>query len=62
MAKKDYQDIKDFDDIGVYVTVPLDSVEPQYNYRKIDDYCKKKGIQANELTDEELRQFEVKEQ
>lgn len=56
----DTMEIKDFDDIGVYA-VPLKESEPQYNLRKICEYCKKKGIQANELTDEELKQFEVEE-
>ena len=56
----DITEINDFDDIGVYA-IPLEDGEPQYYYRKICNYCKEKGIQTNELTDEELKQFEIKE-
>ena len=31
-----------------------------WNLHKLDAYCKKKGIDPSQLTDEELKQFEIK--
>lgn len=44
---------------GVYV-VPLDKEEPLYNFRAIIAYCKEHGIDTADLTDEQLKMFEVK--
>ncbi len=46
---------------GVYV-VPFDENAPKYNIPAIDRYCKQKGIDPSDLTDEELKQFEVVKQ
>ena len=56
----DTMEITDFDDIGVY-TVPSDENTHHYNLPKLCKYCEEKGIQTSELTDEELKQFEVEE-
>lgn len=38
---------------------PVDYDGPEYNIRALDKYCKGKGIKASELTEEELKQFEL---
>lgn len=38
---------------GTHIPIP-------YDLHKLDAYCKEKGIDASQLTDEELKQFEVK--
>lgn len=55
----DTMEIKDFDDIGVY-TIPPDENTRYYSMRKLCEYCKKKGIETNQLTDEEMKMFEIK--
>lgn len=51
----------DIDDIvfltgGVYV-LPQRSGQPQFDIRKIVEYCKDKGIDPSQLSDEELETF-----
>lgn len=38
---------------------PVDYDGPEYNIRALDKYCKRKGTKAFELTEEELKQFEL---
>lgn len=38
---------------------PNDYTGPRYNIRALDKYCKSKNITASNLTEEELKQFEV---
>jgi hypothetical protein len=47
------------DDIGGPLTAPFDPDRVGYRIREMDAYCKEKGITASELTDEELKQFEI---
>ena len=56
----DTMEINDFDDIGVY-TIPPNENTRHFDMPALCGYCKEKGIQTNELTDEELKQFEIKE-
>lgn len=50
--------IKDFDDMGVF-TLPFDESAPMYNIRKLDEYCELHNKEPNELTDEELKMFQI---
>lgn len=50
--------IKDFDDMGVF-TLPFDKSAPMYNIRKLDEYCELHNKEPNELTDEELKMFQI---
>ena len=54
----DLDDIVDHLADGQYV-VPISPLAPQYNYRDIHRYCQAKGIDPSQLTDEELKTFEV---
>ncbi len=56
----DTMEINDFDDIGVYVIPPNENTR-YFNLPKLCKYCEEKGIKSSELTDEELKQFEVEE-
>lgn len=46
---------------GAY-TLPFDESAPMHDIRALDRYCKQKGIKMSELTDEELKKFEVAKQ
>lgn len=50
--------INDFEDMGVF-TVPFDESVPMYDTRKIDEYCELHNKKPNELTDEELKMFQI---
>lgn len=50
--------IKDFDDMGVF-TLPFDESFPMYDIRKLDEYCELHNKKPNELTDEELKMFQI---
>ncbi len=43
-----------------HFVVPMDPNGPIYNVRELHRYCKARGIDPSKLSDEELRQFEVK--
>ena len=43
---------------GQYV-VPISPLAPQYNYRDLHRYCQEEGINASQLTKEELNVFEL---
>ena len=47
---------KMLEDFGV-MTEPWSEELPRYNIRKLDEYCKRVGKKAAELTDEEREQF-----
>ena len=49
----------DLDEGGLLVVPPTKDTK-MYRIREVVDYCKEKGIRPNQLTDEELKQFEVK--
>lgn len=38
---------------------PVDYKGPEYNIRALDKYCKSKNIDSSELTEDELKQFEL---
>jgi len=40
-------------------TVPINENTPVYDFRSMLKYCDEKGIDSAELTDEQLKQFEV---
>lgn len=42
------------------LTEPSDETDFPYDLHKLDAYCKKKGIDPSQLTNEELKQFEIK--
>jgi hypothetical protein len=44
---------------GVFA-VPIPEDAPMYNIRALDRYCKEKNIDPSNLTEEQLKQFEVK--
>ena len=46
------------DDIGGPLTMPSDSA-PNYNYKKMREYCRQKNISVESLTDEQLKEFEL---
>lgn len=43
---------------GIFA-LPGPKERPRHNLRALDQYCEKKGIQPSELTEEELKQFEL---
>lgn len=43
---------------GLYA-IPREIKVPRYNVRKMHQYCLEYGIDTSELTDEQLRQFEI---
>ena len=49
----------DLDEGGLLVVPPTKDTK-MYRVREVVDYCKKRGIKPNQLTDEELGQFEIK--
>lgn len=49
----------DLDEGGLLVVPPTKDTK-MYRVREVVDHCKKKGIKLNQLTDEELGQFEIK--
>ena len=53
------KDILESDIIDSIGLPPLEYHGPEYNIRAVDAYCRKKGIDTSQLTDEELKQFEV---
>ena len=53
----DFENIKDFDDIGFYV-LPRET-ECYYDIRKANEYIKENHIE-NGLTEKELEMFKVK--
>ena len=55
--KMDFENIKDFDDIGFYV-LPRET-EVYYDIRKAKEYIKENHIE-NGLTEKELEMFKVK--
>ena len=55
--KMDFENIKDFDDIGFYV-LPRET-EVYYDIRKANEYIKENHIE-NGLTEKELEMFKVK--
>ena len=55
--KMDFENIKDFDDIGFYV-LPRET-EGYYDICKVNEYIKKNHIE-NGLTEKELEMFKVK--
>lgn len=38
---------------------PINYDGPEYNIRALDKYCKEKGMKPEELSDNELKQFEL---
>ena len=38
---------------------PINYYGPEYNIRALDKYCKEKGMKPEELSDNELKQFEL---
>lgn len=60
MSEKEIRDMNLLDEIaekaGGYVSV-LSNKDVRYDYRKIDKYCKEKGIQPIDLTLRELGNF-----
>ena len=46
---------------GAY-TLPLDENAPIYDIQALDRYCKQKGIDSSDLSNEELKTFEVAKQ
>lgn len=46
----------ELDSIGL---PPVDYKGPEYNIRVLDKYCKSKNIDPSELTEDELKQFEL---
>ena len=40
---------------GAYVAPYEDA--PDYDIRRLDDYCRARGVSPSDLTDEELKQF-----
>lgn len=48
---------KTLDDFGA-LTAPLEEGRISYDLRRLIKYCKEEEIDASELTDEELKQFE----
>lgn len=61
MIKRDeyWKGLCELDNFSV-LTEPTDDTDIPYDLHKLDAYCKEKGIDASQLTDEELKQFEVK--
>lgn len=60
--RKRENDIKDILEDDIIDSIGLPSIEyhgPEYNIRAVDAYCREKGIDTSQLTDEELKQFEV---
>ena len=55
--KMDFENIKDFDDIGFYV-LPRET-EDYYDIRKANEYIKENHIE-NDLSEKELEMFRVK--
>lgn len=61
---KELEDLHKLDDIveneadGIWV-LPIPDGAPQYNYKSITAYCEKIGIKTSDLSDKELKQFEV---
>ena len=51
--KENKKTLKSFEDYGI-LTAKFDRNAPTYNARELSRYCKKKGITADKLTDEEL--------
>ncbi len=45
--------LNDIEDYGI-MTAEFDRKAPTYNARELSRYCRKKGISADKLTDEEL--------
>ena len=43
---------------GQYV-VPISPLAPQYNYRDLHRYCQEKGIDASQLTEDEVKAFKL---
>ena len=52
-----FEDIKDFDDIGFYVL--SEDNEPYYDIQKANEYITKNNIQDG-LSEKELEQFRIK--
>ncbi|MCM1023833.1 MAG: hypothetical protein NC395_07215 [Prevotella sp.] len=51
--KENKKIIKSLEDYGI-MTAEFNRNAPMYNARKLSQYCKKKGITADKLTDAEL--------
>ncbi len=50
------------DDVDMLDSIGLPPVSyngPEYNIRALDKYCKSKNIEPSELTEKELKQFEL---
>lgn len=62
MSEKEIREMRELDEIaekaGGYVA-PLNDKETQYDYRKMSEYCKEKGIEPLDLTLRELNQFVI---
>lgn len=62
MSEQDIRDMRKLDELaekaGGYVAY-LGNDKVHYNYRKINKYCKEKGIDPLDLTIRELNQFIV---
>lgn len=44
---------------GAYA-IPMDENGPVHDYRKLLEYCRERGIDPSELSEEEIRKFEIK--
>jgi len=63
MSKQELKELEEFEDLanGIYVESSLGVRLPSYNFKKLNAYCRKKGIkQPADLTEEERDQFLVK--
>ena len=62
MSEQEIRDMRELDDLaekaGGYVNQLIDN-SVHYDYRKISEYCKEKGIEPVDLTIRELNQFIV---
>lgn len=63
MSEQDIKDMKELDELaeraGGYVQFGNDKVH--YDYRKINQYCKEKGVDPLDLTIRELNRFVVRQ-
>lgn len=61
MEKSRYEAIKELAKLDDFfpLTIPSDDPRIPYDLHKLDAYCRERGIDASQLTDEELKQFEV---
>ena len=62
MSEKEIREMKELDELaekaGGYLA-PLSDERTRYDYRKINEYCKERGIEPLDLTIRELNQFVI---